>query len=235
MRLLLACLSLFLAPAAALFVTDRYASGMEDEFLADARSHVARMNRVAEFYPPNVAKMQDAPAIQQLKKMGLNGEAVAANVCGASGAFYQRLFEGLTARCGDWVLLRRARRAALFSVVFTVAVFAIVLVSRIRVERAVARQQWRGDWGHRFILRGIPYLILAQSAASIVGYYIVIQTVTGKALFATGIVALPFAALFWIERRLVLAFVEPRALAALRPTRSAAPQPPPERPKYVIR
>jgi hypothetical protein len=34
---------------------------------------------------------------------------------------------------------------------------------------------------------------------------------------AAAIMLVPFAALFWLERRLVLAFVEPNALAVYRP------------------
>jgi hypothetical protein len=221
MRLLLACIALFLAPAGALVVTDHYASAAEDEFLADARGHVATVNRIAEFYPPNVRKVRNVSAILHLKSMVTSGELVAVNVCATTDSPYRPLFEGLAGRCDQWRLLRRARRAALLSVVLTAAVFAIVLVARIKLLRWVAREEWPGDWSQWFVMRGMPFMLLGQIAVSLAGYGIYLQTATGKIVYALGILAIPFVVLFWIERRLVLAFVEPEALSAFRPKRSS--------------
>jgi hypothetical protein len=224
MRLLLACLALFLTPSVALVLTEGYLAGIEDQFLKDAQSHVTYLERVARFYPPNVKKMRDAPAIQQLKLLIRSGSTVAANVCASQDLPYRRLFDHLPERCNQWLVFRRARRAALFSVLLTFVVLAIVLLSRIKVTRAVARQEWSGDWSHWFVLRGMPLLVLLQLAAASAGYYILLQTITGKIVYAVGILALPFAILFWLERRLILAFVEPKAMAAFRPKHSAAPR-----------
>jgi hypothetical protein len=52
----------------------------------------------------------------------------------------------------------------------------------------------------------------------LIPYGIVIQTVTAKTALTLGILVIPLALLFWIERRFVLAFVEPGGLMSYRPT-----------------
>src|SRR5512143_2858760 len=101
MRLLLACLAIFLAPAGALLVTVRQVDAIEDEFLHDANSQIDRLDRVSALYPPNVKKMRAAPAILQLKHMS-GGANIAANVCASPDSPYRGLFERLHSRCGEW-------------------------------------------------------------------------------------------------------------------------------------
>jgi hypothetical protein len=217
MRLLLACLVLFLAPAGAMLVTEHYVATLEGEFWDDAAGQIARLDRVTALYPPNVRKMKSAPAILQLKQMP-SGYHVAATVCSVPDSPYRGLFARLNIRCDQWYLYRRARRAALLGVLVTVGAWAMVLIARITVRRYAGLQQWPGNWTLWFVLRGLPVLLLAQIAASLLGYGVIVQTLTGKALTAAAIMLVPFAVLFWLERRLVLAFVEPTALAAYRPT-----------------
>jgi hypothetical protein len=216
MRLLLACIFLFLAPAGALLVTDRYVAGLESDFLQDASHHVARLNRVLELFPRGAGKMPNAAAIAQLRKAP-DGARVATMVCGAPDSPYQRLFERLATRCGQWELFRRARRSAMAAVLFTAFAWALVLMARITVRRYANRRRWPGNWTLWFVLRGLPVVIAIQVAVSLIGYGVVLQTLTGKTAYALAILAAPFAALFWTERRLVLAFVEPETLSAFRP------------------
>src|SRR3954447_15617081 len=224
MRLLLACIVIFLAPSGALLIADRYVSAIEDEFSQDAQGHVARLNGVSQFYRPNVAKMRNAPAILQLRQIGPGGGIIAATVCGAPDSPYQRLFDHLRARCDRWTVLRRARRSAILSLALTAGIFAIVLMARIKVQRLIAREEWSGNWAQWFVMRGIPLMLLAHVAVSLIGYGIVLQTIVGKTIYILGILTIPFAVLYWIERRAVLAFVEPQALAAFRPKRAAGPR-----------
>lgn len=216
MRLLLACLVVLLAPAGALLMTARQVDRIETEFEEDALSQIARLDRVTALYPPNVRKLKTAPAIMQLKQLSGGGQ-IAATACATPDSPYQRLFERLNSRCVQWGLFRRARYAALFGAVVAVATWALILISRIVVRRFSTRQEWPGNWTLWFVLRGIPVLLLAQIAVSLFGYGVLLQEVTGRAVYAAAILILPFGLLFWLERRLVLAFVEPEALSAYRP------------------
>ncbi len=216
MRLLLACFLLFLAPAGALFLTDRYVSVLEDDFHTDATQQVARLNGLIELYPPKVRRMRSASSILQLRGLSDGGQ-VAATVCDSADYGFRRLFDLLNARCSQWSLLVRARRSALLAVLWTLFTFALVLRARIAVRRCAARRAWPGNWTLWFVMKGLPVLLLSQVALSLVGYGIVLQTVTGKTLYALGILVVPFLLLFWLERRAVLAFVEPSSLSAYRP------------------
>lgn len=216
MRLLIACVIVLLAPISSLFVTERYVSVLEGEFWQDRSSQVARLDRVTELYPPNLQRMKGAAAVLQLKQM-TSGQQVAATVCGIPGSPYFRLFERLTSRCADWTLYRRARWLALLGAIAAAATVTIILMARIAVQRAVAREQWPGNWTHWFLLRGIPVFLLIQVAISLAPYSVVLSSLTGRLLYANAILLLPFVILFWLERRFVLAFVDPRVLAAFRP------------------
>ena len=215
MRLLLASLAIFLAPAFAVLVTVRQVEAIEEEFRQDADSQIARLDRVAALYPPNVRKMRSAPAILQLKEM-TGGNVIAANVCGASSSVYQNLFDRLNGRCGEWRRYRRGRGAALLGAVAAIAAFGIVLLCRIAVRRYVERQVSPGTWTMLFIVRGIPLLLFLQLAAAFLGYGVVLQSTTGRLLYTLGILTIPFALLYWLERRSVLAFVEPQVFPAHR-------------------
>jgi hypothetical protein len=220
MRLLLACVVVLLAPTASLFVTEGYVSALEGEFWQDASSQVKRLARVAELYPPNIRKMKGAPAIMQLKQMS-SGQQVAATVCATPDSPYRRLFERLNVRCGDWTVYRRARWFAFLAAVAAAVTMAVILMARIAVQRATVRQRWSVNWTHWFYLRGIPAFLLCQVAISLTPYGVLLHSVTGRLLYANAILVLPFALLFWLERRFVLAFVEPHLLAPFQPKRAA--------------
>jgi hypothetical protein len=220
MRLLLACVLVLLAPTASLFVTEQYVSAVEDEFWQDASGQIKRLDRVTELYPPNARKMKSAPAIRQLKQKS-SGRDVAVTVCATPDSPYQRLFERLNVRCGDWTVYRRARWFAFLAAVAAAFTLAVILFSRIAVQRATVRQRWSGDWTHWFILRGIPAFLLCQIAISLAPYGVLLRSLTGRVLYANAILVLPFALLFWLQRRFVLDFVEPHLLAAYRPKRAA--------------
>jgi hypothetical protein len=216
MRLLLVIVVLCIAPAGALIVTERYVGVLEGDFWADAASQITRLDRITALYPPNVRKMKTAPAILQLKQM-TSAQQVAATVCAVPDSPYQRLFDRITTRCTQWTLYRSARRAALLAALVTVATFALILMARITVRRYAAIQQWPGNWNLWFVVRGLPVLLLGQIATSLFGYGVLLQSAIGKTTVAIAMLLVPFAVLFWLERRLVLAFVEPEALAAFRP------------------
>src|SRR5215831_18381451 len=127
MRLVLACIVLFLVPAGCLFVTDRLVTGIEQDFSEDADSQIARLDRIAQMNPARLRTMRNAPAILQLKEMG-SGARIARQVC------------------GRFDLLRRARWTALLSVFATFAVLALVLIARITVTRYDRRKEWPGNW-----------------------------------------------------------------------------------------
>jgi hypothetical protein len=215
MRLVLACLFLFLAPAGALLVTDRRISDVEGEFQKDAQKQTERLNSILQFNPARVRRIAIAPLILQLKEFK-TGSAVAARACGSPDV-YRRLFDGLTARCGSWTVLRRARWAALLSVVGTAFVFALILMARITVQRYATLEVWPGNWTMWFVMRGVMLLLIAQVAGALSGYGIVLQTVTGKVWITLAALMAPFAAMVWIERKLVFAFVEPQRLRMFRP------------------
>ena len=152
--------------------------------------------------------MKTAPAILQLREL-YGGANIAANVCATSNSPYQHLFESLYKRCGQWRLYRRARSLALLSAVAAVAALGLMLMARISVRRYVDRQQRPGNLALIFILRGIPLLLAVKIAVSLLGFGVVLQDLTGKASYAAAILAAPFLLLFLVERRMVLAFVEP--------------------------
>jgi len=225
MRLLLACLVLFLAPAGALLVTEKYVSSLEDEFLKDARAQVDRLDGIYQLSPPRVKRMRLAPAIMQLR--GLNsGSAVANRVCGSLDSPFARLFERLYPRCTQWTLLRRARWSALLAVVFSALMLAMVLMARITVQRYASKEMWPGNWAMWFVMRGITIVLAVQVAISLTGPGIVLQTVTGKTALTLAALTIPFLALTFGERKFVLAFVEPRRLNRFRPKHGiSAPKP----------
>jgi hypothetical protein len=232
MRLLLACLVLFLAPAGALLVTEKYVSTLEDEFLQDATAQVQRLNDVYQLSPPRVKKMRLAPAIMQLR--GLNsGSDVANRVCGSLDSPFTRLFERLSPRCSEWTLLRKARWAALLSVAVSALMLGLVLMARITVERYATLEAWPGNWAMWFVMRGITLVLAAQVAVSLAGPGIVLQTVTGKTALTLAALTLPFLALTFGERKLVLAFVEPRRLNRFRPKHGMS-TPTPEGPSIGV-
>ena len=216
MRLLLACLVLFLAPAGGLFLAMHRVDVIEGEFARDAASQVARLDRVTALYPPNVRKMRSAPAILQLKEMS-GGATIAANVCATPDSPYQRLFDRLHPRCDSWRLYRRARYAALLGALVAVGCFALILMARIKVRRFVDRRAPAGHWIAVLIQKGLPLLLILQIAAALGGYGVVLQTLTGKTWYAVGILTIPFLLLLFLERRLVVAFVEPQALGDIQP------------------
>jgi hypothetical protein len=211
MRLLLVCLAIFLAPAGALLLSVQRVDAIEAEFAADRTSHVTRLDRITALYPPNLLRMRNVAAILQLKQMA-GGSTVAANVCAVPDSPYQRLFERLPSRCASWGMYRRARSAALFGAIAAIGAFALILIARIKVRRYQDRQEPPGNWAHVFILRGIPVLLIGHIVIALLGYGVVLQTMTGKAWYAAGILTIPFLALFLLQRRLVTDFVEPQAL-----------------------
>ena len=225
MRLLLACLVLFLAPAGALLVTERYVSALEDEFLTDSNTQVQRLNDIYQLSPTRVKRMRLAPAILQLRGL-TSGSDVAARVCGSVDSPFARLFERLSPRCSEWALLRKARWAALLSVVVSALMLGLVLMARITVERYASKEMWPGNWAMWFVMRGITVVLAAQVAVSLAGPGIVVQTVTGKLALTLAALTVPFLALTFGERKLVLAFVEPKRLNRFRPKHGlTAPKP----------
>jgi hypothetical protein len=225
MRLLLACLVLFLAPAGALLITEKYVSTLEDEFLNDATTQVNRLNDIYRLSPPRVRKMRLAPAIMQLRGLR-SGSDVASQVCGSVNSPFARLFERLYPRCVEWTLLRRARWSALVAVGFSALMLALVLMARITVERYASKEMWPGNWAMWFVARGITLVLAAQVAISLAGPGMVLQTVTGMTALTLAALTLPFLALTYGERKFVLAFVEPRRLNRFRPKHGiAVPRP----------
>lgn len=216
MRFLFACLAVLLVPAAAVIVTQRQARTIEGEFWADAASQIARLDRVAALYPPNVRRMRSAPAILQLKAMP-NARTVAANVCATYDSPYRQLFDHLNTRCAQWTLISRGRRTALVSALLAVGVLPLIVLGRLIIRRYVRIQRWPGNVNMWFVQRGVPALLLAPLAAAFFAFGIHLQEMTGKALTVAAILSIPAIAVFWMERRVVMAFVQPYALAALRP------------------
>jgi len=220
MRLVLACLAIFLAPAGALFLTVRQVDEIQNEFFQDAKSQIDRLDRVSALYPPNVRRMKAAPAIIQLREF-YGGANIAANVCATPDSPYQHLFESLYMRCGQWRLYRRARALALLGAFMAVAAVGLMLMARISVCRFVDRQQKPGNLTLIFILRGIPVLLAGQIVVSLLGYGVVLQSLSGKAFYAAAILTVPFLVLFLLERRMVLAYVEPHLFGGSRSPRGA--------------
>jgi hypothetical protein len=223
MRLVLACIVLFIVPAGCLFVTDRLVTEIEQDFSDDAASQVARLERVAEMNPARLRTLRNAPAILQLRQMG-GGSQVARQVCGPLDSPYRRLFDHLTIRCGRFALLRRARWNALLAVIGTFFVFALVLVARITVTRYNRRKEWPGNWALWFVMRGMHALLALQAAASLVGFGILLGPLISRAVLIVAALAIPFVLLFLLERRMVVAFVEPKRLRAYRVTGVQGPR-----------
>jgi hypothetical protein len=215
MRLVLACIVLFLVPAGCLFVTDRQVTSIEQDFYDDAARQITRLNRIAEMNPSRLRTMRNVAAIAQLKAMG-EGAEIARQVCGPIDSPYRRLFDQLTIRCGRFDLLRRARWSALLAVMGTFVVLAMVLIARITVTRYDRRKEWPGNWALWFVMRGIQAMLAAQVAVSLIGFGILLQPVVARTLLLAGMLAVPFVLLYLLERRLVLAFVEPQRLRAYR-------------------
>ena len=68
-----------------------------------------------------------------------------------------------------------------------------------------------------FVMRGVTLLLVVQVAVSLSGYAVMLQRLTGKVAMTLGALSLPFLALLLLERKLVLAFVEPEQLRVFRP------------------
>jgi hypothetical protein len=215
MRLVLACIVLFLVPAGCLLVTDRMVTNIEQDFSDDAASHVARLNRVAQMNPARIRTMRNAAAILVLKELG-SGPQVARQVCGPLDSPYRGLFEHLTIRCGQFSLLRRARWGALLSVTGTFVALALILMARITVTRYDRRKEWPGNWALWFVMKGIQVLLALQVMGSLAGFGILLQPVIGRTLLVIAALAIPSVLLYLVERRLVVAFVEPQRLRAYR-------------------
>jgi hypothetical protein len=218
MRLLLVCLALFLAPAACLIATDRFVTGIENDFRQDARWQIQRFDRIVEMYPPRAATLHNAAAIEHLKRYP-DGGAVAAAICGPSNSPYTLLFERLSIRCGEWSILGRARSAALLGVGLSFVTLGLVLVARIAVLRYQDRLQWAGPWTTLSTFYGLPVILGLQVTAALAGFAILFRVLVPRPLYAYLGLLIPWLALFWIERRLVNAFVEPRKLVPGRPHR----------------
>src|SRR5579883_940002 len=218
MRLVVFCILLFLAPAGCLLVTDRFVSRIEEDFLQDAKWQVNRFNRIVEMYPPKAASIRNAGQLRQLKQF-TDGHTVAAAVCGPMDAQYSHLFERLTIRCGEWSVLRRARYAALIGVVAAVFTLGFVLVARIGVRRYENRKEWAGPWTAWFTLRGIHVVIALQVASALAGFGILLQTLVGRPIYAYAALFIPWAGLFWVERRTAAGFIEAQKLTSFRPKR----------------
>jgi hypothetical protein len=215
MRLVLASIVLFLVPAGCLFFTDRLVTEMEQDFADDAASQIARLERIVEMNPARLRTLRTAPAILQLKAMG-SGAQIARQVCGPLDSPYRRLFERLSIRCGRFELLRRARWSALLAVAGTFLVLALVLVARITVTRYDRRKEWPGNWALWFVLRGLQALLALQAAASLIGFGILLGSVISRTVLVVGALAIPCVLLYLLERRMVVAFVEPQRLRAYR-------------------
>lgn len=227
MRLLLVSVVLFIVPAGALLVADRYITEIEGEFYRDSSAHVERLHSIYQLYPTRLRQIPLTPVILQLKGLGSGGH-IAAAVCGSSNPVFHRLFDHLDDRCRQWALYRRARYAGALSVLLAAIAFAVVLVARISVKRYASRELWPGNWTMWFVLRGMTLILAAQVAGALSGYGVVLQAITGKSGLTLAILAAPFLALLLVERKLVASFVEPQQLNVFRPGRGekigAAPQ-----------
>ena len=216
MRLLLACLVILLAPIGALLLTQRFLDRSEAEFREDSASQVERLNRVVELYPPNVRKMKSAPAILQLREL-TDGGQVATKVCFSAASMYGRLFERLTSRCGEWMKVRRARRYSILGIVLSVMMVGAVLMARIVVRRAVSLQEWPGEWSFVYAKHGVSVLLLGQVGASSLGYWILLKNSLSSPVYSWAILVTSVLAVFWLERFLVMGFVDTAEIADLRP------------------
>jgi hypothetical protein len=215
MRLVLASIVLFLVPAGCLFVTDRYVGSIEQDFADDANSQITRLDRIAQMNPGRLRTLRNASAILQLKAMG-SGGTIARQVCGPLDSPYRRLFDRLMLRCGQFDLMRRARWFAFIAVAGTFAVLALVLMARITVTRYDRRKEWPGNWALWFVMRGIQAVLALQAALALSGFGILLHSVISRTILVVAALAIPFVVLYLLERRTVLAFVEPQRLRAYR-------------------
>jgi hypothetical protein len=220
MRLVIFCIILFMAPAGCLLVTDRFASGIEDDFLQDSRWQINRYNRIVEMYPPKAATIRSAAQIRQLMRFG-DGRSVATAVCGSPDGPYRYLFDRLNLRCGKWSALRRARFAALVGVVIAFATLALVLIARIGVRRYENRKEWASAWTAWFTLRGVHVVLAIQVAAALAGFVILLHTLLSHAVYAYAALIVPWIGLFWMESRTAAGFIQAEKLTPNRPRRRA--------------
>jgi hypothetical protein len=220
MRLLLFSILIFLAPAGCLLVTDRFVSGIEDDFLQDSAWQIRRFTRILEMYPPKAATLPNSAQIRRLQQLP-DGRSVAAAVCGPMDSPYRRLFDRLTIRCREWSVLRRARYAALFGVLMALGALALVLVARIGVRRYENRKEWAGPWTTWFVSRGIHVVLAIQAAAALAGFGILLQTLLSHPLYAYAAFAVAWIGLLWVEGRTAAGFIQAEKLVALRPRRRA--------------
>ena len=220
MRLVLFCLVLFLAPASCLVVTDRFVTRIEDDFFQDAQWHISHYNRIVEMYPPKAATIRNAAQIRELKHLG-DSHHIAAGVCGPMDSPYTRLFDRLSIRCGEWSVLRRARYAAVIGVVVAFFTLALVLVARIGVRRYENRKEWAGGWTAWFSARGIHAVLLIQVTTALAGFAVLLRTIVSRPLYAYAALAVPWLALFWIERYTAAGFIQAQKIVGNRPRRRA--------------
>jgi hypothetical protein len=218
MRLVMVCIVLFLAPAGCWMVTNRVASGFEDEFLQDATSQITRYNRITEMYPPKALTLHNAAAIRHLRQFS-DGRSVAAAVCGPTDSVYSHLFDRLGIRCQQWMLFQRARHMALLGLAAAIFTLGLILMARIAVRRAGFLQE-RGGWSAWFASYGINIVLAFQVAAALAAFAILLRVLLQKPLYAYGALVLPWLGLLWVERRAVAAFVEPEKLLPLRAKRN---------------
>jgi hypothetical protein len=218
MRLVVFSVLLFLAPAGCLLVTDRFVSGIEDDFLQDSAWQVRRYTRIVEMYPPRAATIRNAAQIRQLQQLR-DGHSVAAAVCGPRDSSYGRLFERLAIRCQEWSVLRRARYAALLGLLLAVGTLALVLIARIGVRRYENRKEWAGPLTTLFVSRGIHAVLAIQAVVALAGFAILLQTLLSRPAYAYAAVIVPWMGLFWVESRLAGGFIQAQKLVAFRPRR----------------
>jgi hypothetical protein len=210
MRLLLLCIVLLLAPAGSLWVANRAVSGAEDDFQEDASRQVKRFQRVAELYPPRAAQMKSAPQLVELQRLKSGGEVV--NIACAAQPIYERLFERLILRCGEWQSMKRARNWAALGLAASVLMLGAVLIARIGVQRSQASGLPPAPATVWFAMRGIRLLLAAQAALALAGWAVLLKLRVSKPAFAYAAMAPVWLALFWLERRLMAAFLEPEKL-----------------------
>jgi hypothetical protein len=91
-----------------------------------------------------------------------------------------------------------------------------VLIARITVTRYDRRKEWPGNWALWFVMRGIQAVLAVQAAIALAGFGVLLHSVVSHMLLVVAALALPFAGLYLLERRTVLAFVEPQRLRAYR-------------------
>jgi hypothetical protein len=220
MRLVMVCILLFMAPAGCLLVTDRFASGIEDDFLQDSLWQVKRYDRVVQMYPPRAATLRNGAQIRTLKSLR-DGQSVTAAVCGPLNIQFTHLFDRLAIRCGEWSVLRRARTAALLGVVAAAITFALVLIARIGVLRYQNRKDWAGPWTAWFALRGIDVVLAIQVTTALAGFAILLQTLLRRPVYAYAALVIPWIGLLWVEIHTAAGFIQAQKLVDFRPKRRA--------------